>query len=130
MMLEQITIEELLPLIIKAFEGDTELPKYHISDRDFAWHTYDAICKTAEILPLKYYKVCDFGFTVTSPGLLYSFGINIEYRTPELLKLWFDEIKEIMPKFECMLHGKNSRAIKHLIKQGMKVKEQAIILTI
>lgn len=129
-MLEEITIEELLPFIIKAFEGDTELPKYHISDRDFAWHTYDQIAKTSEILPLTFYKVCDFGFTVTSPGLLYSFGINVEYRTPELLKMWFDEIKNILGKFDCALHGKNNRAINHLIKQGMKVKEEAIILTI
>jgi len=129
-MLTQIPVEELLPFILKAFDGDVELPKYHISDKDFAWHTFDEICKTSEMMPLVCYKVGDFGFTVLSTGLLYSFGINVEYRTPEILKLWFSEILKIMPKFECILHGKNNRAIDHLIKQGMTVKENLTLLTI
>jgi hypothetical protein len=129
-MMQEITIEELLPFVLKAFEGDMDLPKYHISDNDFAWHTYNEIMNTAKVLPLTCYKVGDFGFTVTSPGLLYSFGINVEYRTPEILQLWFAEIKNILGSFDCMLHSKNDRAINHLIKQGMSVKGYATILTI
>ena len=129
-MLTEIPIEELIKYILIAFEGDTELPTYHFAEKDFAWHTYDTICKTAEMMPLKCYKVGDFGFTVLAPGLLYSFGINIEYRTPDILKLWFSEILKIMPKFEVVLHGKNSRAINHLIKQGMEIKESLTVLTI
>jgi len=129
-MIEEISITELLPFIQIAFEGDTDLPVYHISDTDYANHTYNEICKTAEIMPLTCYRVGDFGFTVLSDGLLYSFGINVGHRDKKTLKNWFLSIKNILPTFECVLHGKNSRAIKHLIRQGMQVKEQLIVLTI
>jgi len=59
---------------------------------------------------------------------MYSFGINIEYRKPDILKKWFIEIQNLLGSFECILHGKNNRAIKHLIKQGMNIKEQLIVL--
>lgn len=130
MTLEQIELTDLLPYIKIAFEEDTELPVYHISDKDYAWHTYDQICKTSDILPITCYKVGEIGFTVLSPGLLYSFGINVNYRDEKTLKDWFYQIKNIMPTFECVLHGKNSRAISHLVKQGMQVKEQLTVLTI
>ena len=129
MMLTPITIDELYVYIKIAFDGDTELPVYHISDSKFAWHTYEEIIKTAKILPLTYYKVGDFGFTVTSPGLLYSFGINVAHRDKETLQKWFAEIKDILITFDCALHGKNSRAILHLVKQGMRIKEHMTILT-
>lgn len=127
-MLTEIPITELLPYIEIAFTGDGDLPQYHISAIDFAEHTYSEICKTAEILPITCYKVGEFGFTVTSPGLLYSFGININQRTPEILKNWYIEIQNLLGSFECVLHGKNNRAIRHLIKQGMTIKEQLIVL--
>jgi len=127
-MIKEITKEEIFKYVQIAFDGDAELEKYHIADDDYAGHTYNEICKTAEMMPLKYYKVGECGFTVFAPGLLYSFGINIKFRDKETLKKWFDEIRNIMPKFECALHGRNSRAIKHLIKQGMEVKEQIIVL--
>lgn len=127
-MLQEIPISDLFPYIQTAFKGDEDLPQYHISPIDFAGHTYNEILKTAEIMPLTCYKVDEFGFTVTSPGLLYSFGINIEYRTPKILKNWYIEIQKLLGSFECILHGKNNRAIRHLIKQGMNVKEQLIVL--
>jgi len=129
-MLIPVTLDELYAYIKIAFDGDNELPTYHISENKFAWHTYDEICKTAKILPLTYYKVGDFGFTVTSPGLLYSFGININHRDKETLQLWFAELKDILINFDCPLHGKNSRAILHLVRQGMRIKEHVTVLTI
>lgn len=128
-MFEEIPITELLPYIITAFDGDKDLPTYHISDTDYANHTYAEILKTAEILPLTCYKVGEYGFTVLAPKLLYSFGINVNYRDKKTLQDWYEKIKEIMPTFECVLHGKNNRAINHLVKQGMQIKEQMIILT-
>ena len=127
--MEEILITELLPFIQIAFEGDKDLPTYHISDGDYANHTYNQIIKTAEILPLKCYKVGDYGFTVLGPQLLYSFGINVNHRDKKTLENWFISIKEILPTFEVVLHGKNSRAINHLIKQGMEIKEQLIVLS-
>jgi hypothetical protein len=124
----EITLYELKKYIEIAFDNDKELSKYHISNKDFASHTYEEICKTAEILSLKYYKIGEYGFTVLAPKLLYSFGINKKFRDKETLKNWFIEIKNIMPIFDCALHGKNSRAINHLIQQGLKSKEQIIVL--
>ena len=127
-MLEEIPLKKLYPFIVKAFEGDGDLGKYHIADRLYALHAYREIEKTAKILPLTYYRVGDFGFTVTSPGLLYSFGININHRDKETLKNWFAEITEILHTFEVVLHSKNQRAINHLVKQGMQIKEHLIVL--
>lgn len=127
-MLIEITLTDLKKYIDIAFDGDTELPTYHISDSDYANHTYNEICKTAEILNLTYYKVGDFGFTVLAPKLLYSFGINVNYRDKKTLENWFAELKNIMPIFECVLHDKNSRAINHLIRQGMIIKEHLTLL--
>lgn len=129
-MLTEINITELLPYVQIAFEGDNFLPVYHISDSNYANHTYNEILKTSEILPLTCYKVGEFGFTVLAPGLLYSFGINVNHRDKKTLENWFISIKEILPTFECALHGKNSRAINHLLRQGMTIKEQVIVLTI
>lgn len=126
----EITLDELFPYIQIAFDGDNDLYRYHISDSDFAQHTYDEICKTAAMIPLTYYKVGEYGFTVTSPGLLYSFGINHQYRTKEFLENWMGEIKNLLITFDCCLHSKNERAIAHLLKQGMKIKEYVTILTI
>lgn len=128
-MLTEIQITDLLPYIKIAFEGDNDLPDYHISDMDYALHTYNEICKTAEILELSCYKVDEIGFTVLAPELLYSFGININHRNKENLVNWFGEIKKIMSKFECALHGKNSRAINHLVRQGMNIKEHLTVLS-
>ncbi len=128
-MLTEIPITELFPFIQIAFDGDVDLPKYHISDKDFAWHTYDEICKTAEMMPVRCYKVGDYGFTVTMPKLLYSFGININHRDKETLENWFSELKNIMPTFDCVLHNKNERGIRHLITQGMTIKEHLTVLS-
>lgn len=128
--LVEIPITELLPYINVAFDGDEGLNIYHISDSDYANHTYNEIVKTAEILPLTCYKVGEYGFTVTSPGLLYSFGININHRDKKTLETWFFNLRNILGSFECVLHGKNKRAINHLVKQGMQIKEEAIVLTI
>lgn len=127
-MLTQIHLSELLPYIEIAFDGDTELPKYHIAETDYAQHTYDQICETAKILDLTYYKYGDIGFTVLAPNLLYSFGINHKFRYKKNLENWFIQIKNIMPIFEVILHGKNSRAINHLIRQGMQIKEHLTVL--
>lgn len=128
MMLTEIHLTELLPYIEIAFDCDTELPKYHISQRDYAQHTYDQICHTATMLDLTCYKVGEFGFTVLAPMLLYSFGINVKHRDKKTLQGWFCEIKNIMPIFETVLHDKNSRAINHLIRQGMEIKEHLTVL--
>jgi len=124
----EIPITELLPYIQTAFDADSELSTYHISDTDYANHTYNEILKTAEILPLTCYKVSEYGFTVTSPGLLYSFGINVNHRDKKTLETWFFNLRNILGSFEVVLHNKNSRAINHLIKQGMDIKEHLTVL--
>ncbi len=130
MMLEEIPLTDLFPYIQIAFDGDSHLHIYHISDSNYATHTYHEICKTAEILSLTCYKVGEYGFTVTSPGLLYSFGINVKHRDKKTLESWFFNLRNILGSFDCCLHAKNSRAINHLVKQGMEIKDEMIVLTI
>lgn len=129
MKLTQIPLSELLPYINIAFDGDTELPKYHIADSDYANHTYDQICETAKILDLTCYKYGEIGFTIVASKLLYSFGINVNYRDKKTLENWFCELRKLLGTFTVVLHDKNSRAINHLIRQGMKVKEKVTVLT-
>ena len=130
-MMQEIGLDELQGYVEIAFSGDIDLPTYHISNEaNYAQHTYEQIVKTAEILPLRYYKVGEFGFTVLTDGLLYSFGINHAHRDKKTLELWFAEIKNILGRFDCVLHSKNSRAINHLVKQGMKITDYSTVLSI
>lgn len=127
-MFEKINILDLKPFIARAFDGDHELIKWHISGEDLSKcieHTYKTILETSELLPLTCYKIHDYGYTILIENnkLIYSFGINILHRDAETLKEWFDNIKEILGIFDCILWSKNKRAITHLIKQGMFINE-------
>lgn len=132
MIFEQVDIIDLKPYIEIAFQNDTELfSKWHIiQDVPLACinDTYNRILDTVSYFDITCYKVLLYdviiGYTVICEehGLLYSFGINKQYRTKEVLKNWFAEIIKILGIFDCILWQKNERAINHLIKQGMTIK--------
>lgn len=132
MIFERIDITELKPYIEIAFQDDIELfNKWHIvqgESLECIDDTYNRILDTIPYFDIACYKVLlddvIIGYTVISidHGLLYSFGINKKYRTKEILKKWFAEIVKILGIFDCILWQKNQRAINHLIKQGMTIK--------
>ena len=76
---------------------------------------------------MKYYIVYEkkemIGYFVSIKEMLISFAINIVYRTKEILNTFFKEIiNKIGLNMYCFLYGKNIRAIKWLIKNGMEIE--------
>jgi len=121
---------DLAKYIQIAYDGDTDLlEKYHVDKYDLM----GAVSKELSIIyktvewedkEMDYYKVMfnDFpiGYICTYPNNLYSFGINKEYRSKEILKEWWKKVRDIMGgKFITLLYPNNTRAINFLKKQGM-----------
>jgi hypothetical protein len=125
---------KLLPNYVRiAFKGDNKLNEYHITgsnDLDKCVEdTIDKIKETSTLFELLLLSVIfdgqTIGFTVLGGGLLYSFGINNKYRVKEILTEWIQEIKDLLDNdFKCILWNKNSRAIKFLERQGMKIEDK------
>lgn len=62
------------------------------------------------------------GFYAWVPGLLISFGVNIEYRTKDVLtEVWDGILREMGDGFSVVLYTKNTRAIQWLERCGMRV---------
>lgn len=121
---------DLSKVIKIAYEGDEDLlEKYHVDKFDLM----GAVAKELSIIfntvewedtEMDYYKIMyndvEIGYMCTYPNNLYSFGINKEYRTKEILTDWWNKVKGIMgEKFITMLYPNNKRAINFLKKQGM-----------
>ena len=115
-------------LIELAFLGDSDLiEKYHAANdsmQDSVLHTIERIDVTSMAYELKYFKVScdkvDAGFFVIGDNFLYSFGLNLRFRTKEyLIKWWALVCKELKPNFICMMNKKNTRGIDFLKRQGM-----------
>jgi hypothetical protein len=132
MIFEEISINELKPYIAFAFMEDEDLfKKWHIvqgEPLECIEDTYNRIIDTIGHFYIECYRIVAneviIGYTVLCKeyGLLYSFGINKQFRDKETLKNWFAEIRNILGIFDCILWKKNERAINHLIKQGMTIK--------
>lgn len=124
-----LPFEEIERLVYIAFRGDEDLiNKYHIMSGNFekcVRSTVDAIKDVADNYPLKFYKVVndgtDIGFVTLGTDFLHSFGINIKYRTKEMLSEWWDAVMSINKYFFCTLHKKNERAIEYLKNRGMVI---------
>lgn len=130
--LTEIYHSELKLLVTKAFSGDEELMgKYHIvngSLEECVDSTMDAISDVDKTYGLKCYMISSndniIGYMTLGPDFLHSFGINIQYRTKEILTEWWASLLSIMTYFFCTLHSKNTRAIEFLKKQGMIVHSE------
>lgn len=61
------------------------------------------------------------GFSVICDNLLYSFGININCRQPQIKAVWFNWLKRIFKNnFVVVLYRSNTRAINYFIKNGLE----------
>jgi hypothetical protein len=122
--------QELKECITKAFSSDKKLiEKYHIkgeSLNDCVIDTFSKILGESQNTTLDWYGVYDdeegqIGFVVISKAydVLYSFGLNINYRE-DYSSLFFDEISNLFDGcFRCGLWNKNTRAIEFLERHGM-----------
>lgn len=71
------------------------------------------------------------GFMCWLPGLLISFGINIDYRKPGILsKVWDLIIATVGESFSCVLYTQNVRAINWLRRCGMQVLGENLTILI
>ena len=144
---EQISLRDLKPLISFAFYDDPDLlTKYSLLKTDTHTPTleesveqnYQTISEAFN-LPIYNYgedvRIYDvrligdngstsIGFTVTleneePPHILFSFGININYRDRKTNAKWLEQVKAHLGKIVCVtLHNNNTRAINYLVKNG------------
>jgi len=136
------TDEELYDGIWVAFHMDDALiEKYHILDNssflECVNDTYVTIKDATEKTICQWYHILIdetlIGYFVASKtySFLFSFGINIEYRKPDVLEHWFSYVSCLLgEQFTCALWAKNLRAIEFLKRNGMKLyeeKENALI---
>lgn len=129
---EKISKFELRNLVVIAYRGDMDLLDKYWGDgfslEEAVNETMWMVGEVEKEADMQYYSVlCDdeeIGYICCFPHNLYSFGININYRTKENLKEFWDCIKDVMEEsFICMLFPQNERAIKWLKKNGMKEVE-------
>lgn len=127
----EISVNDLYEAIYVAFEKDSDLiEKYHVlnaSVSDCVAHTLKRIIEVSKVYQLTCYEVLKnggvaIGFFVTGIGFLYSFGLNIQYRTKEILPQFWEIILSKLPEsFFCVMNLKNKRAIKFLERNEMKI---------
>jgi hypothetical protein len=136
---KKIELKELPELVELSYKDDTDLfEKYHVAKMDLhrcVMSTLVMIGETARNYPLEYYKVLKgkkpIGYFIIFNECLYSFAINIHYRTKVVLKNWWRHVLEILGKhFMCSLNANNTRAVKFLERQGMKVISNDDVLII
>ena len=126
--IEKISTFELRDLIEIAYRGDSDLLDKYWGD-DFSLEeaineTMWMVGEVAKEAPMEYFVVLkdeeEIGYVCKIPNNLYSFGININYRTKENLSEFWEKVKEVMKDgFICMLFPQNVRAINWLKKMGM-----------
>ena len=126
--IEKISNFELRDLVEIAYRGDSDLLDKYWGD-DFSLEeavneTMWMINEVAKEAPMEYFVVLkddeEIGYVCKIPNNLYSFGININYRTKDNLSEFWERVKDVMADgFICMLFPQNVRAIKWLKKMGM-----------
>jgi hypothetical protein len=126
----KISKHELKNLIEIGYSGDKELlEKYHVQKFEFSQavnSTMGMIDQQSSMCDLKYFKIVynkkPIGYFITGFNNLFSFAINIKYRKKDILVEWWQTVKkELGEYFDCNLFLNNTRAIKFLQKQGMKI---------
>src|ERR1700689_1281627 len=128
--IKKISITQLPELIELSYKGDFDLlEKFHIAKFDLIGAkvtTMMMIDLDAKKMKFDYYKIIydkkPVGYFVVGNKYLYSFAINIKFRTQEIHELWWRKVKDILGKeFESRLYENNTRAIRFLEKRGMIV---------
>jgi hypothetical protein len=128
--ISKISKPQLNDLVLLAFKDDHDLiDKYHVVNWNLQTSVNDTLSRidqTSKEYKLTYFKVLvnkiPVGFFVIGDKLLYSFGININYRKKDVLLEWWSLVKqELNNNFIAMLNEKNTRAIEFCQKQGMDI---------
>jgi hypothetical protein len=133
---KKISKTQLPKLIELSYFGDEELLSHYHSGEDINY--YNAIIKELDYIhqaskkfELSYHKLIykqkPIGYFVTFEGFLYSFGIEKKSRKKEVMSNWFLSVRKVLGKeFVSMLYSYNTRAVKHLERQGMAIIDEDV----
>jgi hypothetical protein len=125
-----ISIADVEKYITIAFDGDNDLiDKFHFSDKtllDTVVNNVKNINEFNERQPAFCYAIRRgskaIGFTVLSQNILYSFGINKEYRKKDIVLEWLQWVKDTLnDAFVLCLLPENTRAIDFFVRNGMSI---------
>jgi len=123
-------VHQLTKDLIKiGFERDEQLfSKYHIkngSENECIEHTYNRIKNFKDKTHCFYeinYNNKAIGFCCFENNLLYSFGINVDYRKGDVLEEWINDLDNLFvgkyPIYMVTFYKKNTRAKDFFIKNG------------
>lgn len=128
----EVSFKELENLVRIGFGDDPELlNKYQELDTDFETTVQRNVSRIKEYHQIKELTIYELryggtviGFTVLdlAENILYSFGINRKWRKGNVVTAWIEDIKRKCDNmFACVLFSKNQRAIRFLLKNGMKI---------
>lgn len=126
-----ITYKEFEKAIRIAFEGDSNI--YKLYDPKAPVQNIDDIVRDI-LLKIRTYENAVYrgifekekliGYYVYEDNSLVSFGLNMQYRVRNYLREFFGIIKKELSKpFFCVLHSRNVRAVKYLLKQGCTIND-------
>ena len=119
---------DLLKYVSVALEEDLELIcKYHFQDdttEDMILSNLNNIEELAKTKEVKCFGVylddMPIGFTVVAERLLYSFGINVYCRQPDIVLTWYKWVRNYFKDdFVVCLYRENTRAINFFTRNGM-----------
>ena len=142
--IKRVSKSQLAEYVDIAYRGDTDLlEKYHTqkhkSVEGAVFSTMLMIDDASKQLEMKYYKICwrskPIGYFAVFDKFLYSYGINIKFRSPEIHESWWREVKRVLGKgFMSMIYDNNERALSFLKRNGMvelehNLENHSILLT-
>ena len=128
--IKKISVKELESLVDLAYSGDDDLlNKFHVkkfTQEQAVQSTMNMVREAAEVKNINCYAVLndkkEVGYFITFDEFLYSFGFNKKYRTPIILKAWWQSVKSVLGEdFFAGVLKNNVRAIKFLEKCGMEI---------
>lgn len=128
-----IPYSHLEPAVRIAFENDKDIFKFY--DKNVVVTTLDELVDDivaklkdyADVFPDTAFKIVvdknkTVGYIVFKEDTLISFGLSVEYRQRKYLNEFFALIKkELRGRFVVMLWSRNIRAVKWLMKNGLKI---------
>lgn len=131
MIAKPITYKEFEQVLYTVFESDDRIyklydPKVTINNTEDIVRDIVLKVRTYENAVYKgiFEKGKLIGYYVYEDNSLVSFGLNPQYRVRNYLREFFGIIKkELTRPFFCVLHSRNVRAVKYLIKQGCEIND-------
>lgn len=131
--LHEMPLQDIEYYIYLSFAEDTELLEMYHHKEATTEECIDKLMMQIWMMRETYDVVCygvfldeePIGFSVLGPKFLFSFGIDIHFRTKDILIEWFSRIKgKLENEFVTWLYNENERAILFFEKNGMDIVDE------